>query len=649
MEQHTVPTDLLATVLDQFDAVKESGGACESDTGADHDATDHLYASCWLDMPVDPLDANSPSLSYSQGQLDDMMHLPSSIRHVQDSVPLCQKPPVQHISNDTHGDAPSYSWEECLQTIEDFDWSVSLDASAHKSAGIPSLVGKDVSDNHEEDSGDVMPAWGRVSLKPSTVSYDRIESDGVAQVNPVESLSISADSIMPPSQPRHQVDAQDSVELSEVDKDALDANEDLSLTEQSEPSSMSVPETTLMDAPKEELIEEPGKHQCSIRENHSDIPGLEEKKPAQISTTKTHAAQESTPKVKDDGMIQCEDTGHQDTRAALFREKELLEAPDLNYDMQEHLTDVQDTPSLSYEHSSASYRPPRNHVSNRELAGLGSDLAPGMYVGQHQPIKRASLKTSPSYDELNDSELEVQNVKKTDKCASTASTVKTLAAKKSNPGPTTAKKRAKASCETVDNDDDEEDDVDELSHAPAVARKTSGPKRCAPQTTTLKKRPKNMIESEDDADELDFSPEHKMTDGDNDTGTHALQALPATMPASAPGPIALSLSLSTKRKSLLKSTPSRPSTPAASPATRNRFGFSQRRPRSKDGSTATATHTPAKPKGTKGNKADGAEGASEPPKRRGAVSDASSTPVTRRASLQAEKDSNVARRLRSSD
>ncbi|KAF2832641.1 hypothetical protein CC86DRAFT_377773 [Ophiobolus disseminans] len=54
---------------------------------------------------------------------------------------------------------------------------------------------------------------------------------------------------------------------------------------------------------------------------------------------------------------------------------------DLDYDMQEHYSDVQTTPTPDA--PSSVHRAPRNIVSNRELEALGSTLAPGMHLGLH--------------------------------------------------------------------------------------------------------------------------------------------------------------------------------------------------------------------------------------------------------------------------
>jgi len=78
-------------------------------------------------------------------------------------------------------------------------------------------------------------------------------------------------------------------------------------------------------------------------------------------------------------------------------------------DMQERLTDTSE--------SKAYQRPPRNTVSNRELAALGSTFTPGMHLGQHhgQP-KRARKSNETRYSESS-SDVEITSVKKKTRAA----------------------------------------------------------------------------------------------------------------------------------------------------------------------------------------------------------------------------------------
>jgi hypothetical protein len=160
-----------------------------------------------------------------------------------------------------------------------------------------------------------------------------------------------------------------------------------------------------------------------------------------------------------------------------------------DYDMQERLTDAHSTPTPSQSGIATPNRPPRNHVSNRELAALGSSLAPGMHLSLHQqPAGRAHQsrdgtpvrgnRPSINYNEdnivlLDDGDEDEPEVKHLRKKRPATSSKRVSGAKKAKieAPKTRAARRSKAA---VDEDgNDEEDELNLFPEYPAKPKRFS--------------------------------------------------------------------------------------------------------------------------------------------------------------------------------
>ncbi|KAH3914813.1 hypothetical protein HBH56_080630 [Parastagonospora nodorum] len=86
--------------------------------------------------------------------------------------------------------------------------------------------------------------------------------------------------------------------------------------------------------------------------------------------------------------------------------REEIQAPlnDDEEDVQERLTDTSETKAYQ--------RPPRNPVSNRELAALGSTFTPGMHLGLHHGQSKRARQSISTRDSSSSSDVEITSVKK---------------------------------------------------------------------------------------------------------------------------------------------------------------------------------------------------------------------------------------------
>ncbi|KAH4178006.1 hypothetical protein HBI18_142670 [Parastagonospora nodorum] len=91
--------------------------------------------------------------------------------------------------------------------------------------------------------------------------------------------------------------------------------------------------------------------------------------------------------------------------------REDIQAPlnDDEEDAQERLTDTSETKAYQ--------RPPRNPVSNRELAALGSTFTPGMHLGLHHGQSKRARQSISTRDSSSSSDVEITSVKKKKRAA----------------------------------------------------------------------------------------------------------------------------------------------------------------------------------------------------------------------------------------
>jgi hypothetical protein len=317
-----------------------------------------------------------------------------------------------------------------------------------------------------------------------------------------------------------------------------------------------------------------------------------------------------------------------------------------NYDMQEHLSDAQDSSSeLSEEPPLVPDRAPKNHVSNRELASLGSSLTPGMHLGRHlyddlmpARVRKSTQKMSDITDGSSlvgeDDESEIPPSSKRKRTAPATSN-RTAAPRKGKVEPPAKKARSRAAVGVktekryrtgADASDEDEYEVNDTSHA--TKAHTPLPKEAASQKarqpTTRKNR--NTPSAKTPAPTPSSRPTaytKRQTRGDTKRAPYR-SASPATSPAAqadtaqiktrvkhdadggsiepaptAPAPTPKSTKKTPARSALLKNI----STPSSSlmrggsgtPA-KNKFGFSPRKTRSQ----VVKTPGTVKGKGTKG-------------------------------------------------
>jgi hypothetical protein len=101
-----------------------------------------------------------------------------------------------------------------------------------------------------------------------------------------------------------------------------------------------------------------------------------------------------------------EDTRPLDSPIGAHTRRKDIQAPlnDDEEDVQERLTDTSETKAYQ--------RPPRNPVSNRELAALGSTFTPGMHLGLHHGQSKRARQSISTRDSSSSSDIEMTSVKK---------------------------------------------------------------------------------------------------------------------------------------------------------------------------------------------------------------------------------------------
>jgi hypothetical protein len=340
---------------------------------------------------------------------------------------------------------------------------------------------------------------------------------------------------------------------------------------------------------------------------------------------------------------------------ALHCEEVDVEPPmlDDDYDMQERFTDIQDAPSQSSDTTRTPNRPPKNYVSNRELTALGSTLTPGMHLGLHQqqpkrvrkptetPAKLSNADNSFLLDEGESSEFEAIHVKKK---RTTPDSKKTPASKKAKVETPKSRPsvRAARGIKTEQRSRAEIEDSKEEQHDLFPEPKIDRGKATAAAQDSHNPAPEIALKGKTTIAQPAFDKRHTRSE------THS-RSSSVSAPVSTAQP---DESKSNKRKSLLKNTLARiasTGSPPTLPLAKNKYGFSPRKTKGWD--------TPAKPKGSVKGKGKKAEVGEDTPtnaagaKRRGSAValEAVEAPVTRRKSIQQEKEANIGKRLRSGD
>jgi hypothetical protein len=327
---------------------------------------------------------------------------------------------------------------------------------------------------------------------------------------------------------------------------------------------------------------------------------------------------------------------------------------DDDYDMQEHLSDVHDSlsqPSADLLHTPL--RAPRHNVSDRELASLGSTLAPGMHLGLHlytnamparvwkptgAPIKSSITDKSFLIVEDDTPEPDSSSVTKKGKRDVPTISKKTPAPKKTKIEPPTRNDRSRAASEAkteqrssaaAEASDEDELDlfstpmIDVNNKSTAVDASTPLPKRVVSQEAmqSIQEKKSSSTKEKIPVTEKHSHPatySKRLTRGNAKLDASRSASPAATGPVvqasnvqgktsikkpaddtdeeyiESPTPPKITKKKTHARSALLKSvsTPSTTSTTASSPPAKNKFGFKPRNTRSRV-SSGTAAKTPS--------------------------------------------------------